>query len=102
LRTIVAWILGVVLPFPGFVASFDTTSVADSANRMWNMGYLLSIAMSGSVYYILSLILPDTRIDRSLGFEELASQYDGAIDDEVIRTALEPDQSSKAEKEGCA
>lgn len=98
LRMIVAWILGVVLPFPGFIASFGTTSIGGGANRMWNLGYLLSLTVSGVTYYILFLIFPDPSIDKSLAFEQLASQYDDVIDGEAVQVETGRDDVSEAEK----
>ena len=99
MRMVVAWILGVVLPFPGFVASFGTTSVGDGANHMWNMGYLLSIVVSGAVYYVLFWIFPDPSIDKSLAFEQLAAQYDdGLIDGQAVGQDFLRNEASQAEK----
>ncbi|KAM0817503.1 putative Uracil permease [Seiridium cardinale] len=98
LRMIVAWILGVVLPFPGFIASFGTTSVADAANRMWNLGYLLSLTVSGVVYYVLFLMFPDPKIDNSLAFEQQASQYDNPIEGDIEGIERGKDSASEAEK----
>ncbi|KAF3013183.1 hypothetical protein E8E14_001972 [Neopestalotiopsis sp. 37M] len=99
LRMAVAWILGVMLPFPGFVASFGTTSVGDGANHMWNMGYLLSIVVSGAVYYVLFWIFPDPSIDKSLAFEQLAAQYDdGLIDGQAVGQDFLRNEASQAEK----
>lgn len=80
LRMVVAWTVGVVLPFPGFVASFGTKSIGAAANHMWDIGYLLSLFLSGVTYYALFLVFPDPKIDASLGFEDLVSQFDGLID----------------------
>ncbi|KAI0167382.1 permease for cytosine/purines, uracil, thiamine, allantoin-domain-containing protein [Pestalotiopsis sp. NC0098] len=101
LRMVAAWILGVALPFPGFVASFGTTaSVGAGANPMWNMGYLLSIFVSGAVYYVLFLVFPDPSIDKSLSFEQLASLYDGVIEGEEAPGpgSVTADEVSRAEK----
>ncbi|KAH8647876.1 permease for cytosine/purines, uracil, thiamine, allantoin-domain-containing protein [Xylariales sp. PMI_506] len=76
LRAIVAWLIGVELPFPGFVASFGTVTVATGASRMWYMGYILGIVMSGAAYYVLFLVFPDPSIENGLAFESLAVEVD--------------------------
>ncbi|VUC38184.1 unnamed protein product [Clonostachys rosea] len=80
LRAIAAWIIGVVLPFPGFVATFGTVTVASGAQQMWNMGYLLSLVMSGVTYYALSIFMPTQTLEKTRAFEELAEETDMIID----------------------
>ncbi|KAK2606710.1 hypothetical protein N8I77_005441 [Diaporthe amygdali] len=98
IRMIVAWNLGIVLPFPGFIDSFCTTLIGDGARHMWNLGYLLSIAVSGVVYYALFLVFPDPHIDKLLAFEQQALQYDGFIDGEAVQSQAGRDNVSKVEK----
>lgn len=76
IRAVGAWIVGVALPFPGFVATFGTVSVNTGATRMWYLGHLLSLTVSSLVYYVSFLVFPDERINSSLGFEELAREQD--------------------------
>ncbi|KAH8895262.1 hypothetical protein GQ53DRAFT_714883 [Thozetella sp. PMI_491] len=80
LRAIAAWIIGVALPFPGLIATFGTVSVDTGAKRMWYLGYILSIVLSGVAYYVFFWIWPDENIDSSLTFEQLASEYDAVLE----------------------
>ncbi|KAI0473448.1 permease for cytosine/purines, uracil, thiamine, allantoin-domain-containing protein [Xylariaceae sp. FL0804] len=98
MRMVVAWVLGVVLPFPGFIASFGTVTVGESAMHMWYMGYLLSIAVSGFTYYCLFLVFPDKNIDKTLGFEESAAHYDGILDGEEVQEEAGERKLSDIEK----
>lgn len=85
LRAVFAWVIGIALPFPGFVATLASkTSIADGGERLWYLGYLLSIFISGAAYYVLFLVFPDDSINKSLGFEELAAQYDTVLEGEEI------------------
>lgn len=80
IRAAVAWIAGVALPFPGFIATFGTVSVNTGATRMWYLGYLLSLVVSGGLYYMSYFIFTDKSIDKSLGFEDLAAEYDVVLE----------------------
>ena len=58
LRAVVAFIIGFLLPLPGFIASFGTTTVSVGATRMYDLGWELSFFVGGAAYYILCLIFP--------------------------------------------
>lgn len=83
LRAVVAWLVGVALPFPGFIGTFGTTTIDANANRMWYMGYLLSIVMSAAAYYGLFIVFPEENVDKSLGFEELVAEADIILEGQV-------------------
>lgn len=51
---------------------------------MWNMGYLLSIVMSGTVYYLLSIYIPVSTIDMSLKFDQMAIELDSIMEAEIL------------------
>jgi nucleobase:cation symporter-1, NCS1 family len=83
LRAVAAWVVGIALPFPGFVATLASkSSIGDGGERLWYMGYLLSIVLSGAVYYGLFVVFPEDSIDNSLRFEELAVEYDAVLEGE--------------------
>lgn len=84
MRAVASWVIGVVLPFPGFVATFGTVTINSGATHMWNMGYLLSIVMSGTVYYLLSIYIPVSTIDKSLKFEEMAIELDSIMGAKIL------------------
>ncbi|CAH0003634.1 unnamed protein product [Clonostachys byssicola] len=76
LRAIAAWVIGIVLPFPGFVATFGTVTVSSGAQQTWNLG----LVMSGVVYYALSISMPTQTLEKSHAFEELDVETDMIID----------------------
>lgn len=75
-RAVVAWTIGIALPFPGFVATLGNFSVGVGPTRMWDIGYILSIVMSGLAYYFLSRVFPTATSTHSNQFEALAVEAD--------------------------
>lgn len=98
IRAVAAWLIGIVLPFPGFVATFGTTSVGAGATRMWYMGYLLSIVVSGTAYWVLFKVFPDEDINQSLKFEELAREVDVVLDGQMVHAEKDEVYSGDVEK----
>jgi NCS1 family nucleobase:cation symporter-1 len=81
LQAIIAYIVGVALPFPGFVGSLGV-KVSIEAERLGQLGWLLSFFTTFLVYYLLCLAWPTAvqKIikEKNLGFEEMA-EHDAAI-----------------------
>lgn len=98
LRAVASWLIGVALPFPGFVATFGTTTMPTGVTRMWYMGYLLSIVMSGVSYYALFLIFPDDGIDKSLAFEELTVEADAILEGQQLEADAFNSKAHELEK----
>ncbi|KAE9409732.1 NCS1 nucleoside transporter [Gymnopus androsaceus JB14] len=57
-RGVLAWICGSFIPFPGLIGSYNAKLVDESAIRMFQSGWLISIAISFVVYYVLCTIFP--------------------------------------------
>jgi len=81
LQAIIAYIVGVALPFPGFVGSLGV-KVSIEAERLGQLGWLLSFFTTFLVYYGLCLVWPTAvqKIikEKDLRFEEMA-EHDAAI-----------------------
>lgn len=82
LRAIAAWLVGVALPFPGFVASFGTVTISPGGTHLWYMGYLLSLSLSSATYYGLSVAFPPATTNSALGFEQMAEETDAVLEAE--------------------
>lgn len=85
-RAIVSWLVGVILPFPGFVSTFGTVRLSDGVVHMWNLGYLLSLVMSGVTYYLLSRLFPTATSTHLYTFEEMTLEADQILEgqEEII------------------
>ncbi|KAK0445470.1 permease for cytosine/purines, uracil, thiamine, allantoin-domain-containing protein [Armillaria borealis] len=57
-RGIFAWICGAFIPFPGLIGSYDQNLVDKSVIRMFNNGWIISVAISMTVYWAASTLTP--------------------------------------------
>ncbi|PBK77713.1 NCS1 nucleoside transporter [Armillaria solidipes] len=57
-RGIFAWICGAFIPFPGLIGSYDQNLVDKSVIRMFNNGWIISVAISMTVYWAASTLFP--------------------------------------------
>ncbi|WWD03446.1 hypothetical protein V865_001498 [Kwoniella europaea PYCC6329] len=55
-RSIVAFIVGFVVPLPGFIGSFGTVTVSQGAMRLFYLGWELSFVFGGITYWVLCLV----------------------------------------------
>ncbi|CRG83558.1 Allantoin permease [Talaromyces islandicus] len=55
-RGIAAFVIGFVLPLPGFIGSFGTTTVSAAATHMFDLGWLLSYFVGGFSYAVICLV----------------------------------------------
>ncbi|WWD22235.1 hypothetical protein CI109_106726 [Kwoniella shandongensis] len=55
-RSIAAFVIGFLLPLPGFIGSFGTVSVSVTATRLYDLGWELSFLCGGVAYYVLCLV----------------------------------------------
>ncbi|WRT70427.1 uncharacterized protein IL334_007425 [Kwoniella shivajii] len=55
-RSIAAFVVGFVIPLPGFIGSFGTVTVPLSASRIFYLGWELSFLCGGIAYWILCLL----------------------------------------------
>ena len=84
-RAFAAFVIGFLLPLPGFIGSFGV-SVDEAASHMYALGWVLSFVIGGLAYWIACLIfkMPGTGVEKSLAFEQLVAEaeqlvYDGNL-----------------------
>lgn len=74
LQAAFAYIVGIALPFPGFVGTLGPT-VSAPAQHLGQLGWMLSFASSFVVYYVVCVIWPTQNQKRvremGLRFEEM-------------------------------
>ncbi|KAK4546428.1 hypothetical protein LTR36_002105 [Oleoguttula mirabilis] len=87
LQAVFAYIVGIALPFPGFVGTLGPT-VSPTAQKLGQLGWLLSFVSSFVVYYVVCKIFPtqNQRLVREmgLGWEEMSFREVIAADGTVI------------------
>lgn len=92
MQAVLAYIIGVALPFPGFVGTLGPP-VTQAAEDLGYLGWMLSFCISFVVYYVLCLIWPtqNQRLVREmgLGWEEMSTRTIVAEDGTVIPEILE-------------
>jgi nucleobase:cation symporter-1, NCS1 family len=86
-QAVIAYLVGIALPFPGFVGTLGPT-VSPAAQNLGHLGWLLSFVASFVVYYLICLVWP-TRNQRlikemGLGWEEMGNREIIAADGTVI------------------
>ena len=67
-RAFAAFIIGFLLPLPGFAASFGHP-IGQAATHMYSLGWVLSFIMGGGSYYLACLVWPVPGGDGKLAFE---------------------------------
>jgi len=82
LRAFAAFIIGFILPLPGFVASFGYT-IAPAASHMYSLGWVLSWIMGSLSYYIICLIFPVPGDDGSYPFESKVAESQSVLIDGI-------------------
>lgn len=92
LQAVIAYLVGIALPFPGFVGTLGPT-VSAAAADLGHLGWMLSFVSSFVVYYVLCLIWPtkNQRLIREmgLGWEEMSHRELVAVDGTIITDELE-------------
>ncbi|QIW98081.1 hypothetical protein AMS68_003599 [Peltaster fructicola] len=101
LQAVIAYIIGVALPFPGFVGTLGPT-VSEAAENLGHLGWLLSFVVSFVVYYVLCLIWPTQNQklikDMGLGWEEISYRPVVAEDGTVIGEEFEGKSLERVEE----
>jgi NCS1 family nucleobase:cation symporter-1 len=104
LQGIIAYIVGIVLPFPGFVGTLGA-NVSVSAQNLGHLGWLISFVASFVVYYVLCLVWPTQNQklvkEMGLGWEEMSRRDIIAVDGTIITAEQEgyPDPTLDSEEE---
>lgn len=73
MRALAAFVVGFLLPLPGFVGSFGH-NVSAAATRMFDLGWVLSFVTGGVAYLVTCAVwkVPDHDENRSIAFEAKA------------------------------
>ncbi|KAH7316989.1 allantoin permease [Stachybotrys elegans] len=69
-RAYAAFIIGFLLPLPGFIESFGRPTTLNAASNMYALGWELSFLLGGLSYLVLSLIWRTPRTNEQYGFEK--------------------------------
>jgi NCS1 family nucleobase:cation symporter-1 len=83
-RALVAWVCGVVIVIHGVAGSIPGSTASQVSKNMYKLGFIVSLLMGSSVYYVLCKIWPFQTLPEQyagLSFEELALN-DGYFDGE--------------------
>lgn len=70
LRAFAAFIIGFLLPLPGFIESFGAAGGSGAASNMYSLGWELSFAVGGLAYFALGLVWRVPGDAASHGFEK--------------------------------
>ncbi|KAK5944842.1 hypothetical protein PMZ80_002043 [Knufia obscura] len=102
LRAFAAFVVGFLLPLPGFVGSFGH-KIGLAATHMYSLGWVLSFLMGGLTYWAVCLVSKVPGDDGQHGFEALASQAEMVVIDgqregvtESLKTDSLPDKEARA------
>ena len=82
LRAYASFVIGFLLPLPGFVASFGYT-IGAAATEMYDLGWILSFIMGALCYFILCTIWKVPGDDAGGGFESKVPADIAAFIEEV-------------------
>lgn len=78
IRALAAFVVGFILPLPGFVASFGY-ELSSAASNMFALGWALSFAVGGISYWVICLIFKVPGDDGDCQFEEKVDEAEGMI-----------------------
>ena len=104
LQAILAYIVGIALPFPGFCGTLGA-HVSTAATNLGHLGWLISFVTSFVIYYVLCLVWPtqNQKLVKEMGlkWEEVSYQDIVAVDGTVITAEQEgyPDPTIYHEEE---
>lgn len=95
LRAYAAFIVGFLLPLPGFIATFGH-GIGAAAEDMFALGWVLSFLMGGISYWLICLVwkVPGKREEGELRFEEKVNEAE-----ELIQLGLGLRNSSEEDRE---
>ncbi|KAL2872303.1 nucleobase cation symporter-1 family protein [Aspergillus lucknowensis] len=99
-RAFAAFVIGFLLPLPGFIESFgSSSSLNEAASNMYALGWELSFLVGGAAYLVFGLVWPMPGDWRSMGFEQ-APVHDEAFERSVVLEATGVDASGSLDDEG--
>ncbi|TLD31219.1 hypothetical protein PspLS_02494 [Pyricularia sp. CBS 133598] len=70
LRAYASFLIGFLLPLPGFIMSFGTTEKSIAASNLYALGWELSFVIGGLSYAVASWLWPMQGDDKTHGFEQ--------------------------------
>ncbi|KKY22864.1 putative allantoin transport [Phaeomoniella chlamydospora] len=83
-QALIAYIVGIALPFPGFCWSLGATGVSPGGQHMFEMGWILSFFTSLAVYTALCKIWP-TKTQKLIKEQGLGWEVIGKIQEDIER-----------------
>ncbi|KAK0199353.1 allantoin permease [Desarmillaria ectypa] len=75
-RTIIAFIAGIGIPFPGFVQSFGSMAIGEVATEIFDFGWLASFGIGAVVYWVLCRVFLAGNVDNCLAFEAVLERME--------------------------
>jgi NCS1 family nucleobase:cation symporter-1 len=99
IRAYVAFVIGFLLPLPGFIFSFRTSSLSEASSHIYSLGWELGFFIGGLAYLVLGLIWPVPGNENSLGFER-APVHDEYFGQNVELGASSVGTNSREAEEG--
>lgn len=109
LRAYAAFVIGFILPLPGFVASFGYT-IGAAASDMYALGWILSFLMGCLLYFVVRLIWEVPGDDKNFSFgskvsldissivEDIHLEHDFAVAGEEIETGKGDEKHARISK----
>ncbi|KAK5444239.1 hypothetical protein LTS15_010354 [Exophiala xenobiotica] len=95
IRAFVAFVAGFALPMPGFIHSFNKTT-ATAIDRMYWLGWFLSLLVGASTYYLGCLIWKVPGEEKKCPFESQVPGYTDEIDLEHTTAAARLEEGSSS------
>lgn len=99
LRAYAAFVIGFLLPLPGFAASFGY-KISPAASHMYALGWVLSFVMGGVSYFLICLVRKVPGDDGDSGFEsrelvDIIAFVDDIYEGEGRSGTMTPENSEK-------
>lgn len=92
IQALIAYVVGIALPFPGFVASLGAKGVNDVGLELYYLGWILSFVTSFVLYIAICKVWPNPNQraiqEQGLGWEEASH---------VMLQGEDPDQKDSSE-----
>jgi NCS1 family nucleobase:cation symporter-1 len=75
IRAYFAFVIGFLLPSPGFIDSFEKSSLSGASSHLYSLGWELDFVIGSVTCLVLVLIWPVPGNEQSFGFEQVP-KYD--------------------------
>lgn len=97
IRAFVAFVVGFMLPLPGFAASFGH-SIGDGAVEMFSLGWVLSFLMGGTAYFVACKIFKVPGDDGQHPFESKVADAQHMINEGILLDGQLQEKESEMER----